>query len=72
VDNPSNTPPSGDETPVRLTREDRLVLGLLQILARLHALKEQITPADLTPLPNLQPFVEAGDRLMQDLGFADE
>jgi hypothetical protein len=74
VDNPSDArlSASEDETSVRLTREDRVVLGLLQILARLHALKGQITPADLKLLPNLQPFLEAGDSLMQDLGFADE
>ena len=74
LDNSADTDPlaSGEETSFGLTREDHLVLGLLQVLARLHALKGQITQADLTRLPNLRPFLEAGDRLTQDLGFADE
>ncbi|MET0744382.1 MAG: hypothetical protein ABWY78_13505 [Microvirga sp.] len=74
MDNPSDADslPSADGTPFQLTREDRLILGVLEILARLHALKGQAMPADLARLPNLGPFLEAGDRLMQDLGFADE
>lgn len=74
LDNPTDTDSlaSGDGTLLRLTREDHLVLGLLQVLARLHALKGQTTQADLTRLPSLRPFLEAGDRLTQDLGFADE
>jgi hypothetical protein len=74
LDDSADTDPlaSGDGTSSGLTREDHLALGLLQVLARLHALKGQTTQVDLTRLPNLRPFLEAGDRLTRDLGFADE
>lgn len=53
------------------SRDDRLSVHLLEVAAKLVAMKSVLNERDFQRLPHLRALLDAADGLVEDLGYND-
>lgn len=60
------------DQPFTLTRDEQIDLSLLHVVTHLEDLKGRLLDNDFDRVPSLRAFIEAADRVTEEIGYASD